>query len=118
MTEQERLGYLAKQGINVKAAMRFADDSVEFYEQLIRIFLQEYETKKSKVIEEVKSPGQQYAVLVHGLKNSARYLGADELADMAYEHEKASKAGNIGYVTENFEALLQKWEETAQIFNE
>lgn len=118
MTEQEKLDYLEKQGINVKAAMRFADESMEFYEQLIQIFLQEYEIKKNKALAEIQNPGQQYTVLVHGLKNSARYLGADELADMAYKHEKASKAGDIGYVTERFEALLQKWEETVRVFSE
>lgn len=116
MTEKEKLEYLSKQGINVKAGMRYADDSMEFYEQLIEIFLQEYEGKRQKAEIEYQNPGEKYTVLVHGLKNSTRYLGADALADMAFAHEKASKAGDISYIAENFETLLQMWEKTVLIF--
>lgn len=114
MTEKEKLDYWEKLGINVKAAMKYADDSMEFYEQLIGIFLKEYEQKRAKIAKEGKHSGQQYTVLVHGLKNSARYLGADKLADMAFEHEKASKAGNDSYIAEHLEALLEQWDITVQ----
>lgn len=114
MTEKEKLDYLEKQGINVKAAMKYADDSMEFYEQLICIFLKEYEQKRARLIEEAGHPGQQYTVLVHGIKNSARYLGADKLADMAFEHEKASKAGNDAYIAEHLDALLEQWDITVE----
>lgn len=118
MTEKEKLEYLNGQGINTKAGMRYADDSLEFYEQLIEIFLQEYEGKRQKAESEYQNPGDKYTVLVHGLKNSARYLGADELADMAFEHEKASKVGDVTYIADNFQALLQMWEKVVSVFNE
>ena len=117
MTEKEKLEYLEEQGINVKSSMRYADDSIEFYEQLIEIFLQEYEDKRKKTESERQNPGEKYTVLVHGLKNSARYLGADELADMAFAHEKASKAGDVTYIAENFEELLQMWEKAVSVFS-
>lgn len=117
MTEKEKLEYLEEQGINVKSSMRYADDSIEFYEQLIEIFLQEYEDKRKKTEAERQNPGEKYTVLVHGLKNSARYLGADELADMAFAHEKASKAGDVTYIAENFEELLQMWEKAVSVFS-
>lgn len=117
MTEKEKLEYLSEQGINVKAGMRYADNSLEFYEQLIEIFLQEYEGKRQKAEAEYQNPGESYTVLVHGLKNSARYLGADELADMAFAHEKASKTGDAIYIAENFEGLLQMWGKTVVTFH-
>ncbi len=117
MSENEKLEYLNERGINTKAGMRYADNSLEFYEQLIEIFLQEYEGKHRKAEEEYQNPTEKYTVLVHGLKNSARYLGADELADMAFAHEKASKAGDVTYITDNFEAMLQMWEKVVSVFN-
>ena len=53
---------------------------------------------------------------MHGLKNSAGYLGAGHLSALAYEHEKASKEGNTSYINDNLETLLTEWEKTARIF--
>lgn len=117
MTEKEKLEYLEKQGINVKAAMRFADDSIEFYEQLIDIFLKEYEPKHERMQAVYQNPGDEYKVLVHGLKNSSRYLGADELADLFFEHEKAVKAENLEYISSHYEELQRRWSATVQIFS-
>ena len=57
-------------------------------------------------------------MLAHGLKNNARSLGADKLADLAYEHELASQAGDVGFIKENLDALLETWEQTVHIFKE
>ncbi|MGN1180322.1 MAG: Hpt domain-containing protein [Suilimivivens sp.] len=118
MTEKEKLNYLMNQGINVKQALKYADDSLDFYEQLIAIFLDEYEEKKKLVLKEAQNPGKSYTVLVHALKNNARYLGAEKLADLAYEHEKASKAEDRGFVKEHLEELLSTWERAVHIFKE
>lgn len=114
----EKLNYLKKQGINVQQGMKYADDSLDFYEQLIALFLDEYEDKRACVLKESEEQGQGYTVLVHGLKNNARSLGADKLADLAYEHELASKAGDTEFIKENLDALLEKWEATVHIFKE
>ena len=36
-----------------------------------------------------------YAIIVHALKGNARNVGADELAEEAFELEKKSKAGKL-----------------------
>ena len=118
MTETEKLNYLMNQGINAKQGMKYAGDSLDFYKQLITIFLNEYETMKEQIQKEANKPGKGYTVLVHALKNNARYLGADKLADLAYEHEQASKAGDAEYVRENLDALLETWEQTVHILKE
>lgn len=59
-----------------------------------------------------------YAIWVHGLKGNARTLGADSLADMAFEHEKQSKAGNMQYVLKHWDELLLAWEKTLEGFKE
>ncbi len=56
---------------------------------------------------------KEYAIRVHGLKGNARTLGADALADAAFEHEKQSKAGNAEYVSAHWNELLCVWDKTA-----
>ena len=46
-----------------------------------------------------------YAILAHALKTEARYVGCNELGDMAYEHELAGKAKNQTEINEKFESL-------------
>ena len=46
-----------------------------------------------------------YAILAHALKTEARYVGCNELGDMAYEHELAGKASDQAKVNEKFGEL-------------
>lgn len=117
MTENEKLEYLKTQGIDADTGMRYADDSLDFYQELIGIFLEEYELKSQKVREAAKRMDKEYTVLVHGLKNNAKALGAFDLADAAFEHEKASKAGDKEYVTTNLRVLMDIWQKTIQIMD-
>ena len=59
-----------------------------------------------------------YGVLVHALKGDAYMLGATSLGDMAYEHEKQSKAGNMAYVEEHWDELVECWDRTLAGFEE
>jgi HPt (histidine-containing phosphotransfer) domain-containing protein len=47
-----------------------------------------------------------YAILAHALKTEARYVGCNELGDMAYEHELAGKEKNQDKVNEKFDELI------------
>lgn len=114
--DNKSLESLKKQGIDVETGMRYADQSLDFYQELIVIFLEEYEQKYKAMEEEAGKAQREYTVLVHGLKNSAGYLGAGHLSALAYEHEKASKEGNTSYINDNLETLLTEWEKTARIF--
>lgn len=116
MTEKEKLDYLEKNGIDTHTGLKYADDSFAFYMQLIGVFLDEYEAKSKIAQREALREGTDYAVLVHGLKNNARALGATALADLSYEHEKAAKAGDGTYIKENLPELLSLWQETVSVF--
>ncbi|MCH5339727.1 MAG: hypothetical protein J1E03_13165, partial [Acetatifactor sp.] len=45
-------------------------------------------------------------------------LGADKLADVAYEHEMKSKANDIAYVESHWDELIAVWDETQEGFRE
>lgn len=116
MTEEQKLEYLKEQGIDAALGMRYADDSLAFYLELIDVFLGEYESKRAALQKEAEKETKNYTVLVHGLKNNAGSLGALELSKVACEHEVFSREGEWKYVKENLPILLEKWDRTAQIF--
>ena len=105
-------------GISVKNGLSLAKGDMDIYLDLIEIFIKEHE--KQDVMQELIAQRnmKDYAVLVHGLKGNARTLGADKLADMAYEHEMKSKAEEAEYVTDHWDELVAVWEEAQEGFQE
>lgn len=105
-------------GISVEKGMAYAMDDMDVYLELVEMFLKDKEKRELMLQYIAEQNAKEYAVLVHGLKGNARTLGAEKLADMAYEHEKESKAGNLAYVKENWEALVRLWDFTLDGFGE
>ncbi|MBE6145856.1 MAG: response regulator [Firmicutes bacterium] len=91
--------------INVAAGLELLKD-MEMYEMTLEEFYNELQNKLSE-LKSYKEAGNMddYAILAHALKTEARYVGCNELGDMAYEHELAGKASNQALVDEKFEEL-------------
>ena len=91
--------------INVAAGLELLKD-MEMYEITLEEFYNELQNKLSE-LKTYKETGNMddYAILAHALKTEARYVGCNELGDMAYEHELAGKASNQSLVDEKFEEL-------------
>ena len=104
--------------ISVENGLTYAKGDLDIYLELARLFLRD--RGKQEVMRQLLREGnsKDYAILVHGLKGNARTLGADRLADMAFVHEKESKAGNADYADSHFEELLGVWENTLAGFEE
>lgn len=61
---------------------------------------------------------QGYRVLVHSMKGDAKMLGAARLGNLAYEHEKQSNDGNLAYVEEHWDELIECWDRVLEGFEE
>jgi PAS domain S-box-containing protein len=107
--------YLAY-GISVKNGLSYAKKDMDIYLDLIRMFINDSETRKRLTQYADDKNMKDYAVLVHSLKGNARTLGADTLADIAYKHEMESKAGNSDYVVGEFDKLLAAWNTSLEGF--
>ena len=92
--------------INVKAGLELLKD-MSMYDMTLEEFYNELQTK-IKDLTEFKESGNMddYAILAHALKTEARYVGCNELGDMAYEHELAGKENNQTLVNEKFDELI------------
>ena len=90
----------------------------KLYMDIVEIFLDEKEKQVQLKQFIMDRNVQDYGILVHALKGDARMLGAEGLADVAYEHEKQSKAGNLAYVEEHWDELVECWDRTLAGFEE
>ena len=119
MKKEEMAGekYLQQQGLHVKTAMKYAGGEREQYIRLLELFADEQSCKRQEALQQAYEVQnwKDYTIYVHGLKNEARTIGADTLANMAYAHEQKSKGGDIAAVQENYPSLIQEWEKTREI---
>ncbi len=103
-------------GIFIENGLSHAKGDAEMYLELVRMFIREREKQEELNRFRSEQNMKDYAIRVHGLKGNARTLGAEQLADIAFEHEKQSKADNAEYVNSHFEKLLEVWESTLEGF--
>lgn len=99
---------LVSNGVNVDASLEILGD-MEMYDETMSDFLDEVEEK----IESIKLYKEacdmpNYAIQVHSLKSDSKYLGFTTLAELAYNHEMASKGNDVNYVNDNFDTLMSE----------
>ena len=80
-------------------------------EKLFRAVLKDYFDaieRKAKVILDHKAAERwhDYTIEVHSLKSTSRQIGADSIADIAAELEKAGNEGNIALIEEKTDAMI------------
>ena len=107
--------YLEINGVDVEHGLELLGD-MEMYNMTINDFAREVEAKWSRIIEYKNSDDlANYAIEVHSLKSDSKYLGFMKLADVAYEHELKSKAGDSDYVNNHFVELNNEYEKILEI---
>lgn len=101
---------LLTNGVNVNGSLEFLGD-IDTYNDILNDFLTGYDERMSK-IKSYKETGEmpKYAIEVHALKSDAKYLGFTQLAELAYNHEMASKGSDINYVLSNYDSLITEAE--------
>ena len=100
--------FLKQNGVDVDKSLELFGDS-NTYNETIGEFLVGIHNKITELIKFMNSSDlANYAVYVHSLKSDAKYFGFTKLADMAYEHEMKSKAGDLYYVTSHINDLIKE----------
>lgn len=87
---------LINMGINFSHGLKYMGGSRALYGKVLRDFremLLEKEEQLKSLLNKEDIYG--YAIIVHALKGNARNVGADDLAEEAYELEKKSKEGRL-----------------------
>ena len=104
-TDEHNIELLENNRINVKAGLELLKD-MSMYEMTLEEFFNELQNKLND-LEKFKDEGSldDYAILAHALKTEARYVGCNELGDIAYEHEMAGKSQNGDLIVKKFDEL-------------
>ncbi len=111
------ISILTDNGVDLDKALELLGD-LEFYDETLEAFLEENKTRIPN-IEKYKNDQnmEDYAILVHALKSDSKYLGFTSLADIAYEHELASKANNVDEVEKKYDKLIKEVNKYTEITN-
>lgn len=108
-TVPEGIFHVLEQGeINVTNGLQFADGDVEFYRNLLEMFIKEYEEKREKI--HTTDIDEYFIAQVHGSKGEARGIGAERLGNLFEELEETAKQGNSRQVEELLPEAMQEWE--------
>ncbi len=105
-------------GIEVAKGLELLGD-MEMYNSILLEFYNGYYERMKKIESyKINSDMANYAIEVHSLKSDSRYLGITRLADLAYQHEMASKANDISSVNNSYNELVLEGNRIISIINE
>ena len=106
---------LTDNGVNLESSLEFLGD-LAFYDETLEAFLEENKTRIPNIEKYKKTLNMEdYAILVHALKSDSKYLGFTSLAEIAYEHELASKANNVDEVNKKYDKLIKEVNKITEI---
>ena len=100
------INLLTSNGVDVNHELELLGD-MDMYNSVIKEFLACYDERMKRIANyKNNSDMANYAIEVHSLKSDSKYLGFMTLADLAYKHEMASKAGDINSVVLHYDELV------------
>ena len=100
--------YLIQNGVDVTKSLELFGD-INTYNEIVGEFLVSAKEKQAK-LQKYKDEKDManYTIYVHSLKSDAKYFGFTKLATMAEEQEQKSKEGDVFFIYENFQALIDE----------
>ena len=104
--EDHDINILVDASVDIDHSLELLGD-METINETFEAFLEESKTRIPD-IKKYKDLGDMpnYAILVHAMKSDSKYLGMMTLADLAYNHEMASKSNDVEYVNEHYDELM------------
>ncbi len=94
--------------LDVKSAMDYCCNSEELYLSVVKTYVEENRLEAIRKYFDEKD-FDNYRIQVHALKSGSRIIGAGELEKRARLLEMAAKSGDIEYIAENNETLLDEY---------
>lgn len=108
MVSKGNVDYLKENGIDVDGGIQILGD-IGMYNDTLKEFEQAIDLRIAKLTSFKKTGDMaNYAIEVHALKSDSKYLGFKTLAEVAFNHEIASKENDTEYIKQNYNVLMQE----------
>lgn len=112
---EDKLQYLRDNNVDVDIAIVNMVDTQTYNELLDDFYNSIDEELKNIDNYKIMNDMPNYAILVHAMKSNARSFGFMKTGEICYNHEMASKAGDISYVNEHYGELTSSINEMKNI---
>ena len=100
--------YLIQNGVDVTKSLELFGD-INTYNEIVGEFLVSAKEKQAK-LQQYKDEKDManYTIYIHSLKSDAKSFGFTKLATMAEEQEQKSREGDVFFIYENFQPLIDE----------
>lgn len=113
--DDHKTALLEQAGIHIQNGLQYCLDDMAFYEELLLKFAGDAGKKQEDMDSFfVQADWENYCIMVHALKSTARMIGADELSEQAKGLEDAAKDQNTAYIGTHHKEVLIKYRDTVQ----
>lgn len=113
--DDHKTALLEQAGIHIQNGLQYCLDDMAFYEELLLKFAGDAGKKQEDMTGFfAREDWENYRILVHALKSTARMIGADELSEQAKRLEDAAKDQDTAYIGTHHEEVLIKYRDTVQ----
>ncbi|MCM1495162.1 MAG: ATP-binding protein [Bacteroides sp.] len=107
---QELESMLRQAHISITEGYHYAGNSMGQFHWMLMLFAESFHEKSRRLAGFYEGQEEEaYTIEVHALKSNAKGIGATVLYQLAWEHERQSRAGNWEYVQAHWEELCGEW---------
>ena len=112
------INILKNNEIDVDSSIEILGD-IDMYNETLKDFL-DLSTDRLNNIEKYKNTNdlENYAIEVHAMKGDSKYLGFTKLAELSLNHQLKSEAGDMNYVNDNYEELINEAKRIIKVCND
>lgn len=106
---------LEKIGIHTRSGIEYCRGDKEFYVELLTKFARDAKRKETEINHFFEEEDfENYGILVHALKSTAKMVGADSLSENAKQAEAAAKNHDADYIREHHGELISEYHEVVK----
>ncbi|MCR5756069.1 MAG: response regulator, partial [Acetatifactor sp.] len=106
---------LSQLGIDVDTALIYCAGELDFYKEILTDYTQESQKKKQELDTYFESGDwREFKVKIHALKSTSKTIGANALAEKAFELEKAAASEDADYIRENYSVFVSEYLEMVE----
>ncbi len=113
------INVLKKAGLDTKEGMKFCGNDEKLYRSLLTEFATEHSRKRPKLEQHYgNKEWNDYSILIHSVKSSAKMLGASKLSEVAAALESASKSNDEAFILNAHDDAIRMYDELSKLIKD